>query len=85
MKKLQRLSAAAVFTFVLTTATFAGEISTPGIAQPAPSPSPTLSSAMTLGEIPIGEGSTTSEVGPCANNSLMDFALDLLQIMLTVF
>jgi hypothetical protein len=85
MKKLQRLSAATVFAFVLTSATFAGEISTPGIAQPAPSPSPTSSSAMTTGEIPIVEGSTTSEVDPSASNSLTGFALDLLQIMLTVF
>lgn len=85
MKKLQRLSAATVFAFVLTSATFAGEISTPGIAQPAPTPSPASSSTMTTGEIPIGESSPTSEVDLSANNSLTDFALDLLQIMLTVF
>ena len=38
MKKLQRLCVATVFTLVLTSATLAGEIHTPGIAQPTPTP-----------------------------------------------
>ena len=85
MKKLQRLCVATVFLLVLTTATFAGEISTPGIAQPTPTPAPASSSAMTAGEIPIGESSSTSEVDVSESNSLTDFAFDLLQIMLSVF
>jgi hypothetical protein len=83
MKKLQRLGIATVFTLVLTSATLAGEINTPGIAQP--SPTPTSSSAMAAGEIPTCESSSTSDVDLSASNSLTDVALDLLQIMLTVF
>jgi hypothetical protein len=81
MKKLQRLGIATVFTIVLTTVTLAGDISTPGIAQPTPSPS----SAMTAGETPIGESSSTSEVDVSESSLLTDVALNLLQIMLSVF
>jgi len=83
MKKLQRLCLAAVFTVVLTSATLAGDISTPGIAQP--SPTPALSSAMTAGETPIGESSSTSEVDVSESSLLTDVTSDLLQIMLSVF
>ena len=83
MKKLQRLGIATVFTLVLTSATLAGEINTPGVAQPSPTPAP--SSAMTAGETPIGESSSTSEVDVSESTLLTDFALDLLQIMLSVF
>jgi hypothetical protein len=83
MKKLQRLCLAAVFTIVLTSATLAGDISTPGIAQPSPTPAPY--SAMTAGETPIGESSSTSEVDVSESSLLTDVASDLLQIMLSVF
>jgi hypothetical protein len=85
MKKLQRLCVATVFTLVLTTASLAGEIHTPGIAQPTPTPTPASSSAMATGEIPIGGSSGTSEVDVYESNLLTDIALDLLQIMLSVF
>ena len=83
MKKFQRLCLAAVFTVVLTSTTLAGDISTPGIAQPSPTPAP--SSAMTAGEPPIGESSSTSEVDVSERSLLTEVALDLLQIMLSVF
>jgi hypothetical protein len=82
MKRLQRLCLAAVFTVVLTSSTLAGDISTPGIAQPSPPPP---SSAMTAGETPLGERSSTSEVDVSESPLLTDVALDLLQIMLSVF
>ena len=85
MKKLQRLCAATVFAFVLTSATLAGEISTPGIAQPTPTPIPASSSAMAAGEIPTGASSSTSEVDVYDSTLLTDVALNLLQIMLSVF
>ena len=85
MKTLQRLCAATLFVVVLTSATLAGEISTPGIAQPTPTPTPASSSAMAAGQIPIGESSSTSEVGVSEGTSLTDVALNLLQIMLSVF
>ena len=85
MKKLQRLCVATVFTLVLTSATLAGEIHTPGIAQPTPTPTPASSSAMAAGEIPIGESSSTSEVDVSESTLLTNVALNLLQIMLSVF
>jgi hypothetical protein len=83
MKKLQRLCAATVFALLLTSATLAGEISTPGIAQPSPTPPP--SSVMAAGEIPVLGRSSTSELEVSESTLLTDFALDLLQIMLSVF
>ena len=83
MKKLQRLCVATVFTLVLTSATLAGEINTPGIAQPSPTPVP--SSVMATDEIPIAESSSTSEVDVSEGTSLTNVAFELLQIMLTVF
>ena len=80
MKKLQRLGIATVFTVVFTSATLAGEISTPGIAQPSPTPPP--SSAMAADET---LSSSTSEVEVSESYLLTDIALDLLQIMLSVF
>jgi hypothetical protein len=85
MKKLQRLCLAVVFTVMVTSATLAGDISTPGIAQPAPTPSPASSSVMTTGDIPIGETSSTSKIDVSESSCLTDVALDLLQIMLSVF
>ncbi len=81
MKKLQQLCMATVFTLVLTGATFAGEINTPGVAQP--SPTPASPSVTTVGEIPTGEGFGPCEVDVCG--SLTDVAFDLLQIMLSAF
>ena len=81
MKTIQRFCVVTVFTLVLTTATLAGEINTPGFAQPSPTPA----SVIAAGEIPICESSNTSDVDLSANDSLTNFALDLLQIMLTVF
>lgn len=81
MKRLQRLGIATVFTVVFTSATLAGEISTPGIVQPSPTPAP--SSAIAAGEIPINGGSSTSE--DVSGTSLTDVAVDLLQLMLSVF
>jgi hypothetical protein len=83
MKKLQRLGIALVFTVVFTSTTLAGDISTPGIAQPSPTPAP--SSAMIAGETPIGDNSSTSEVDVSESSLLKDVAFDLLQIMLSVF
>ncbi len=83
MKKLQQLCVATVFTFVLTSASWAGEIHTPGIAQPSPTPTPASSSSMAEAELPNGETFGPSEVDVCG--SLTDVALDLLQIMLSVF
>jgi len=83
MKTLQRLCVATVFTLVLTSATLAGDISTPGIAQPSPTPAP--SSAIAAGEIPINGSSSTSEVNVSESSLLTDVALNLLQIRLSVF
>lgn len=83
MKKLLRLCAATIFVVVLTSATLAGEISTPGIAPPTPTPTP--SSLMAAGEVPINGSSGTSDVDVSESNMLTDIALDLLQIMLSVF
>lgn len=82
MKKLQRLGIATVFTVVFTSATLAGEISTPGIVQPSPTPAP--SSAIAAGEIPINGSSSTSE-DVSESTSLTDVAVGLLQLMLSVF
>ncbi len=83
MKKLQRLCATTVFALLLTTTLSAGEISTPGIAQPAPTPIPASSSAMAAGEVPIGV--STPEIDASESTLLTDTTLYLLQIMLTVF
>jgi hypothetical protein len=80
MKKLQQLCMAGVFTLVLTTATFAGEISTGGLTQPPPPPPDGLS-ATAPGDIATG-GLQNS--GP-SSDSVADIALNLLQTMLSVF
>lgn len=85
MKKLQRLGLATVFSLVLTSATLAGEIHTPGIAQPTPTPTPDSSSAMVVGEIPTGDNSSTPDVDVSESASLTGVAFDLLQIVLSVF
>ena len=79
MKKLQQLCMAGVFTLMLTTATFAGDIATPGITQPPP-PSDE-SSATTPGDI-----HTPGIQSPQAmSDSVADIVLNLLQTMLSVF
>ncbi|MFN2493536.1 MAG: hypothetical protein ABR501_11720 [Pyrinomonadaceae bacterium] len=79
MKKLQQLCMAGVLTLMLTTATFAGDISTGGIAQPPPPPD--QSSETTPGDI-----STPGIQTPQAtSDSVADIALNLLQTMLSVF
>lgn len=78
MKKLQQLCMAGVAILVLTTATFAGDISTPGKTQPPP---PDQSSATTPGDI-----QTPGIQSPLAmSDSVADIALNLLQTMLAVF
>jgi hypothetical protein len=84
MNKLQRLCLATVLTLALTSATSAGEIHTPGFAQPSPSPTP-ASSTVAWGEIPLGESFSGPEVDDSESTSLTDVALNLLQIMLSVF
>jgi len=85
MKKLQRLGLATAFTLVLTSATYAGEIHTPGIAQPTPTPTPDSSSVMAVGEIPTCENCSTSDLDVSESTSLTNVGFDLLQIMLSVF
>ena len=80
MKKLQQLCMAGVFTLVLTTATFAGEISTGGFAPPPPPPPDELS-ATTPGDIQTG-GIQNPQA---TSDSVADIALGLLQTMLSVF
>lgn len=78
MKKLQQLCMAGAFTLVLTTATFAGEISTGGAPQPPP---PNQTSAATLGDT-----ATPGIRNPQAtSDSVADIVLNLLQTMLSVF
>ena len=81
MKKLQQLCLAGVFTFVLTTATFAGDIATGGFTQPPPPP-PDEWSAITPGSIETGSGVQNPQA---ISDSVADIALDLLQTMLSVF
>ncbi len=77
MKKLQRLCVAGVFTLALTTASFGGDIETPGKTQPPPTASSTLSP---------GDIDTPGIQNPQGmSDSVADIALNLLQIMLLVF
>lgn len=79
MKKLQRLCVAGVFTLVLTTTTFAGDIHTGGITQPPPPPA---SSTITQGDIETGPSVQNSQA---TSDSVTDIALNLLQTMLALF
>jgi hypothetical protein len=78
MKKLQQLCMASLFTFVLTTATFAGDIHTGGAPQPPP---PNQSLATAPGDIET-PGPKNSQA---TSDSVADIALNLLQIMLSAF
>lgn len=78
MKKLQQLCIAGVFTLVLTTATYAGDIATGGSPQPPP---PSRSPSITQGQI----DSVGNENAQVMSDSVADIALNLLQTMLSVF
>ena len=80
MKKLRQLCVAAMFTLVLTTATFAGDIATGGFTQP--SPPPPVSSSTTSGSIETGSGLENPQE---ISDSVTDLALNLLQAMLSGF
>jgi len=77
MKKLQQLCLAGVFTLVLTTATFAGDIQTGGKTEPPPPPA----SATTSGEIQIDLKDDAGD----EYQLIEDIALDLFRIMFSVF
>lgn len=79
MKKLQQFCSAGVFTLMLTTATFAGDIQTGGKTQPPP---PSASSTSAPGDIHTGQGIQSSQA---TSDSVIDIALNLLQTMLSVF
>ena len=78
MKKLKQLCMANLFTLVLTTATFAGDIQTGGTPQPPP---PAASSTSAPGDISTGG----IQMPITINDSVADIALNLLQTMLAVF
>lgn len=78
MTKLRQLCIAGVFTLVLTTATFGGEIQTPGSPQP---PSSNQSSATTAEEFSTSGIQSSRAV----SDSVATTALNLLQTMLSMF
>jgi hypothetical protein len=80
MKKLRQLWVAGVLILVITTATFAGDITTPGITQPPPTPPTT--SAITQGHIVTGSSVQNPQA---TGDSVADFVLNLLQTMLALF
>lgn len=82
MKKTHRFLLVIVLLLVLTTGTFAGQIDTPGVVSPMPSPTP--SALMTAGEITIDETSSTSASDISNGTLLTDVASNLLQLMLSV-
>jgi hypothetical protein len=73
MKRLRQLCVACVFTLLLTTTAFAGDIHTPGITQPQTPPN---AMSATAAEDIATEG---------VSDSVADIALDLLQTMLSMF
>jgi hypothetical protein len=79
MKKLQQLCLAVVFTLLLTTATFAGDIATGGKTPPPPPPA--SASATTSGETPIDP----KDDADYEYQLIEDIALELLRTMLSVF
>ncbi len=80
MKKLQQLCMAGVFTLVLTTTTFAGDIQTPGFTQPPPRLRMNRRQQRS-GTFTPGEYRTRKR----SSDSVADIALNLLQTMLSVF
>lgn len=81
MKKLQHLCLAGVFIAAFTTATFAGDIDTPGKSEPLPPPPPAHGLATTSGEIPTAAKDEASYDYQLTE----DIALELLRMMLSVF
>lgn len=81
MKSLRQLCVASVFTLVLTTSAFAGEISTP-LAPPQPT-----QTATTNGEISttVAGQEETSSSEATATGSATEIALSLLQSVLALF
>lgn len=81
MKKLRYFCMACVFALALATATFAGDIATPGKTDPPPPPS-NQSSAQTPEDIHTGGGkqNSTATSGTVAD-TVADIALSLLQTM----
>jgi len=78
MRKLRRLSTAALMTLSLSASIYAGEIWIPGPPPPPPEPS---SNAVTGGVETPGGASAASQ----ADYSATNVAFDLLQAVLTVF
>jgi hypothetical protein len=79
MKKIQQLCLATVFTLVLITPAFAGEIGTGGKSEPPPPP--TSASTTTSSEVPLAP----KDDGEYEYQLIEDIALELLQTMLSVF
>lgn len=79
MKKLRQLCMAGVVILVFTTATFAGDIHTPGLTQPPPPPD--QSSPLRAGHIATGG----TEDPLLSDDSAAAVALNLLQSLLLVF
>jgi hypothetical protein len=81
MKKFRQVCMAGVFTLLLTTATFAGEIATGGFTAPPPPPPDELT-ATTPEEIQTGWGIQNWQA---TRDSVADISLNLLQTMLALF
>ena len=79
MRKLQRLSMAAVLTITLTPYAFAGIIG--GMPEAPPSPQPTSASATGI----IGGGPGDTQPAAAATDPVVSIALDLLQSVLLAF
>jgi hypothetical protein len=80
MRKLQKLSMAAVLTLMLATGAFAGIIQT-GEAPPAP-PDPPAPGIIQTG---IAQTPSDPQNSPAPSDALAEIALSLLQDMLSVF
>ena len=79
MKTIKRLGVVTMFTLLLTTSTFAGDMET---GKTPPPPPPNQPSAMSPGEISTG-GELQNPQAP--SDSVEDIALDLLQTILAMF
>jgi hypothetical protein len=77
MKKLQQLCLAGVFIVAFTTIAFAGDIATPGRAEPPPPPS----SATASGEIPTAVQDDASY----ENQLIEEISTTLLRTLLSAF
>lgn len=78
MKRIQQLCLASVFTLVLTTVTFAGEIGTGGKTPPPPPPT---SASTTSNEVPLAPNDDADQ----EYQVIEDIALELLRTLLSVF